>query len=765
MEIGHADSTSTDRLFTLASPDPKGRAQEEIYYLNHSRHLGAQKFLRDPGDHKGVPGIRFSTWAPHATRVEVVMGALWKGDDGNTAMIDPARTPAMEPAERSLIRGGYISDDGTGSHPSWGPFAMTKGADGVWATDPDDPALADFAKFDHTPYMFRVTKDDGQVAYRTDLYSRCQIGSGVRRPGPGEPFLGSPAELDGTVSCSVVVDPDQVTKEFFEPVYPETRWTAQEEYFADPAPDPRVAALTPRDLVIYELHVGALGFGNGPSSPGTLEDALNLLDHLQALGVNAVELLPLSEFGGGGANWGYSTSHFFAIEYSGGGRDQYKWFIRECHRRGIAVILDVVYNHYIHEAERAQWMVDTSRHERNPYYWYEGRPEDYAAFDAAVPESRRGHGGYVENESTGWAPRYWEEMVRNVFISSAVMLAVEFDIDGFRVDQTTSIHSYNRLHANGRPLGNVNAFGGKLLRELTRTLKLVKPRAMVFAEDHSNWPMVTEDPERGGLGFDAVWYSDFYHHLIGDTDKGSDYAKLIKTAGMGGEGPLAMGFFAGALAATGGKKLVYHESHDEAGNGKFTERTIRVAVNGAPLVGETRRFAEARCRFAAGVSFLSAGIPMFLFGEEVGVENKFLYGHVLENRVDLDGLCRGSGKFLFEFYRRLTGLRLSHPGLRSASIDVFFAHDVDRLIAFRRWGGNEEFIIVASLNNRPFADPGYTLRAERIPGGRWREAFNSDSEAFGGSRVSNGGTEIVTRPGVMTAVLPANGFVVLERVS
>jgi hypothetical protein len=93
--------------------------------------------------------------------------------------------------------------------------------------------------------------------------------------------------------------------------------------------------------------------------------------------------------------------------------------------------------------------------------------------------------------------------------------------------------------------------------------------------------------------FDAVWYADFYHHLIGDTVKGSDYAKLIKTAGFGGDGPLAMDFFAGALQATSPSKVVYNESHDEAGNGTGTHRTIHVAVNGAPLIGATRRFAEA----------------------------------------------------------------------------------------------------------------------------------------------------------------------------
>jgi 1,4-alpha-glucan branching enzyme len=738
----------------------------QVYYLNHSRRMGAQKHHRKPDE---KPGIRFSVWAPNANNVEVCVGALWQrgGDDQQAPLVDRNRTPALISADRPTICGGYITDgpthESSGLHSDWGPFTMNKDAAGIWSTDPNDMELADFAKFDHLPYMYRVTKDNGHTAFRTDLYSRCQIGFGKTRP--TAPFLGFTRDLDGLVSCSVVVDPDRVTKQFLEPRWPETEWLTQTDFFADPAPDPRLSGLNLRDLVIYELHIGALGAKTrAADQPGTLEDAIALLGYLQDLGVNAVELLPLSEFGGGGVAWGYATSHYFAIEYSGGGRDQYKWFIRECHKRGIAVILDVVYNHYNHQAERAEWMYDTDNDEKNAYYWYEGRGDDYSDFNDHVRPDQRGQGGYVDNLSSAWAPRYWEEPVRNMFVSSALALAAEFNVDGLRVDQTTSIRSYNALHADGRGLPEANAFGAKLLRELTRSLRFIKPRVMLMAEDHDNWDGVTRNPDQGGLGFDAVWYADFYHHLIGDTDKGSDYAKLIKTAGLGDDRPLAMDYFAAALQATqGGHKIVYHESHDEAGNGKFTDRTIRVAVNGAPLVGETRRYAEARCRFAAGVTLLSAGVPMFLFGEEVGVERKFLYDHVLENREDLETLRHGSGRNLFEFYRQLIRLRLAHPGFRSPDIDVIFAHNEHRLLAFRRWGGGEEFLVVASLNNRAFDHPSYVFRAERIPGGRWREIFNSDSEAFGGSNIGNFGAEIRTSPGSIECVVPANGFLVFQK--
>ena len=107
---------------------------------------------------------------------------------------------------------------------------------------------------------------------------------------------------------------------------------------------------------------------------------MRFIDHLRQLGVNAVELLPLAEFGGT-LGWGYGNTHHLCIESSAGGRDKYRHFVRECHRRGIAVIQDVVYNHYDNDAERAEWQYDSTAPEDNIYYWYEGRPSDYSSPD------------------------------------------------------------------------------------------------------------------------------------------------------------------------------------------------------------------------------------------------------------------------------------------------------------------------------------------------------------------------------------------------
>lgn len=774
-EVNVSDSQERIRSFKLLQAEDI--PQQEKYFLNESRRLGAQKFFR-PGKEK--PGIRFSVWAPNAQSVEVMMSYVWDEFDPqkkpSTEIDKQAGERAMVSLIRSQICGGYVSDDHAGIHPNWGPFVMTRQEGGLWVTDINDPDLSDFMKFDHAPYMFRVKKDNGKIAYRSDLYSRCQIGYGDYRP--EAQYKGKVTFLDGTASCSVVVDPDLVTQEFLEPVWPETKWISQEEFWKDEAnfpPRPKKQ----EDLIIYELHVGALGFGKSNYEPGTLHDAIQLLDYLTELGINAIELLPMSEYGGGVGGWGYSTSHFFAIEYSGGGRDQYKWFIRECHRRGISVIIDVVYNHYSHNAERAQWMYDTDWHDKNVYYWYQGKPWDYPDFDKKVENEgkafRKGTGGYVDNLSTAWAPRYHEEQIRKMFISSAIALAVEFHVDGFRVDQSTSIHAYNVLHANGQQVSEANKFGEKLLRELNRTLKLVKPDTIIMAEDHSNDSKVTKPAKAGGIGFDAVWYADFYHHLIGDTGRGSDYANLIRTAGSGGDGPLAMDYFAGALSASGFNKVVYNESHDEAGNHDddktpVTDRNIRVAMGispdsteAIPTGGERRKAGEARCRFAAGVTLLSAGTPMFLFGEEVCAEKKYRYGKVLENREDLYHLKETTGRNHFEYYRQLIDFRKISPGLKSKNIDTIFIHNEDRVLAFRRWNEQEEYLVVCSLNNQPFSSPNYHFESDKIKESVWREVFNSDAEQFGGDNVGNFGADIQAKNGSFSCVIPANSVVAFKR--
>ncbi|NJO56025.1 MAG: hypothetical protein HC834_06300 [Rhodospirillales bacterium] len=178
-EAGGQSGSERNRTFTLDRP-----GQSERYDLTTCRRLGANKLFVEGRD---APAIRFAVWAPNAQAVGLVRG---------------------EPV------GGYIDTNGGGVTAT---IPMRRVAGGIWETEvAADPSLGSFAGYDHTPYMFRITKDDGSIAYRTDLYSRCQIGTGDVDPERGGHWDGTRQDLDGTKSCSVVIDPEQVASVFRE---------------------------------------------------------------------------------------------------------------------------------------------------------------------------------------------------------------------------------------------------------------------------------------------------------------------------------------------------------------------------------------------------------------------------------------------------------------------------------------------------------------------------------------------------------------------
>ncbi len=450
------------RTFVLEPAD--AGPQRERYRLSWHRHRGAQRWFA--GDGAGH-AIRFSVWAPNGCAVHVAFGGS----------------------------SGYLADDGYGQDPDRGPLEMSRSAHdpGIWAV-----VAASFESFIGTRYMFKVEHEDGSINWATDMFSRAQCGAGGDDPG-GQHYDGAPAQLNGRLSCSEVIDPSVVLPY---PVQAGQAPQSEADFWADEHTPGREVPKRVADLVIYELHVGALN--PAMHAAGTFADAIALVPYLDELGVSAVELMPMLQFDGS-ISWGYGTSHFLAIQCSAGGRDGLKHLVRACHQRGIAVIMDVVYNHYAQEAARSAWQYDSTTAHDNIYYWYEGEEQDYA---------KPCH-GYLDNGSSGWAPRYHDDHVRALFVSSAVSLLDEFHIDGLRVDQTASIHSYNALHRDGSPVPDANVWGRKFLRELCQTVKTVWPDSLLIAEDHSHWSSVIEPAATGGVGFDATWYVDFFHHLVG----------------------------------------------------------------------------------------------------------------------------------------------------------------------------------------------------------------------------------------------------------
>jgi 1,4-alpha-glucan branching enzyme len=728
-EIPDPNSSDAFRSFVLTAD---GGRQD--YWFATGRRFGAQK-RTPPGTSKS--GIHFAVWAPNAQKVEVVFA------------------PPVAPGATS----GYIADDGTGIDPTASVIPLTrKGDSGIWESDPHTtPDLRHFGHFLHRLYMYRITNEQGIPKHKVDIFSRSQAGRGAFNPN-GAHHNGLAFDLDGIVSCSVIADPDQLTRDFDDTGIAKITLIPEEEFWKDEFTRGLLPPQTIESLVIYELHIGSLGFPK--TTGGTFADAMAFVPKLVELGVNAVELLPVLETDGD-LQWGYGTSLFFCLQTSAGGANQLKHFIRACHQHGIAVLLDVVYNHFAASGtDRSEWGYDSdpgAAPHHNLWNWYEGVPSDYP---------RDTSGGYLDNGSSGFSPRFWEENVRQMFTSSAAALFDDFHIDGIRVDLTDAIHQNNALHKDGSTVASANQFGLKFMRELTRTVRILKPSAFIVAEDYTGWAGMTEPVDQGGAGFDAIWYMDFYHHLIGDGDFGDDYAKLLKHAGSGTASPLNMEYFAGALLATQFNKVAYHESHDEAGNEHDTERTMVTAVNGAPLFAGTRTVAEARSRFAFGMAALSAATMMFFMGEEIGASKPFTTDTFAFNKEDLIGERTGNGRFLFRFYQDLIGFVKAHPAARSRSIDVIHTNNEGRVIAFTRSAANQKLLVVASLNDAPFAN-GYVIQTDssRLPQGGWQEVFSSDAAAYGGDNVGNGGATLRIDGGKINVLIPARGFVVFEKVS
>ena len=303
-----------------------------------------------------------------------------------------------------------------------------------------------------------------------------------------------------------------------------------------------------------------------------------------------------------------------------------------------------------------------------------------------------------------------------------------------------------------------------MLREWSRTLRLIKPTAMLIAEDHTGWDKVTQLPEAGGLGFDATWYAAFYHNLIGDSDSSGGRARLVKMAGLGDERGLDMAQFADVLYQSKYNKIVYHESHDEAGNSSGSVRTLVCGANGAALVGLTRAYAEARARVAFGLSLLSAGTPMFFMAEEIGAQKPYRYDSFMANREDIASERAGKGANLFRFYQDAIRFSRRHPAVRVQGIDIVHVNDDARTLAFRRSAGSDELLIVASLNNQVLEAYAIQTEAWRLPDGAWSELFNSDAAIYGGNNIGNFGASLYAAGGRIQVRIPANGFLVFARI-
>jgi 1,4-alpha-glucan branching enzyme len=436
------------------------------------------------------------------------------------------------------------------------------------------------------------------------------------------------------------------------------------------------------ELVIYELHVGT--FNDLPGGrPGDLTSVIAKLPYLRDLGVNAIELMPPMEFAGG-FSWGYNPAYPFAIESDYGGPDGFKAFVTAAHAHGIAVIFDVVYNHF-GPADLSTWQFDGwSENDKGGIYFY----NDWRS-------------------TTPWGdtrPDYGRGEVRQYIRDNALLWLERFRVDGLRWDATAYIRN---VYGVDDPAGDI-AEGWGLMQSINGEIAARQPWKITIAEDLRGNDWLTRSVGAGGAGFGAQWDGGFVHPvrqaIIGQRDDSRDMYAVRD----------AIVHRYGADACT---RVIYTESHDEDANGhKRVPEEIWPGNAGS-------WFAKKRSTLGAALVFTTPGIPMIFQGQEF-LEDQWFHD---DDPLDWAKLDRYGG--IQQLYRDLIRLRRNWydrtRGLRGQGVYVHHVNDADKLIAFHRWdagGPRDDVVVVLNMANRGYNS--YTLGFPRA--GRWRVRFNSD---------------------------------------
>lgn len=332
--------------------------------------------------------------------------------------------------------------------------------------------------------------------------------------------------------------------------------------------------------ILYELHVGTF------TPEGTFEAVIPRLKDLKELGINALEIMPIAQFPGG-RNWGYDGVFPYAVQNTYGGPESLKKLVDACHAEGIAVYLDVVYNHVGPEGNYLE--------EFGPYH-----TEKYC-----TP-----WGGAMNFDEA------WSDGVKEFFIQNALYWIEEFHMDGLRFDAIHTIFDQSALHF------------WQLLHEKIHELELKLGRTVVMiAESDLNDPKVLKSVDTGGWGFTAQWFDDFHHSLysIIDDKEGlrryPDFGQMDQLAKAYTDGFVHSGEFnknrkrrfgASSVSLPGHQFIAFIDNHDQAGNRLMGERLSMLLD-------------ADRLKVAAAAMMLSPCVPMLFMGEEYAAQTPFLY--------------------------------------------------------------------------------------------------------------------------------------------
>jgi 1,4-alpha-glucan branching enzyme len=526
-----------------------------------------------------------------------------------------------------------------GSFNKWNPrkHPLQPEAKGYWAADVPTAQVGD-------EYKFQLKTKDNAVD-RNDPYAR---------------------QVTHSSGTSVVADPS---------------FDWGDDHFRMPAWN---------ELVIYELHVGTF---NAPSAEqvGTFLDVAARLPYLRELGINCIELLPATEFPGS-RSWGYNPSLPFALESDYGGPQAFKQLVKEAHQHGIAVVLDVVYNHF-GPGDLDLWQFDG---------WHENGGGGIYFYNDWRAETPWGHN----------RPDYGRPEVRQYIRDNALLWLQDYRVDGLRMDAIAFIRNVHGEEDPGADLPD----GWSLMRWINEEIDQTMPWKITIAEDMRGKEAITAPVAQGGQGFDSQWDSAFVYPI----------REALTTPNDANRNMAAV---AAALRQTYNgdafHRVIYTESHDEVANGKS-----RVPEEIMPDDADNW-FPKKRATLGAALVLTAPGIPMLFQGQEFLADGEFL------DTEPLDWAQAEERHGLVQLYRDLIKLRRNADGhtrgLLGQHTQVFHVNDEAKLVAFARWADGEGGPGDTTLVLANFANQAYDAYTIGLPGpGHWRVRFNSDWQGYDG---------------------------------
>jgi len=463
--------------------------------------------------------------------------------------------------------------------------------------------------------------------------------------------------------------------------------------------DARFQSCPLSSAIIYELHIGTF------TTDGTFDAAIARLAYLVELGITHVELMPVAECPGE-HGWGYDGVSLFAVTHAYGGPDGLKRFVDAAHERGLAVLLDVVYNHF------------------GPVGNYTGKFGPYVTSRHRTP-----WGDAVNFEGPG------SDEVRRFFCDNALMWMRDYHIDGLRLDAITEIVDRSAVHF----LEQLSAETETLSADLGRSLVLI-------AESDLNDPRVVTSREAHGYGLDAQWSDDFHHALftVLHSEPGKGYYQDFGTLEQLAKSLTQVFVYDGAYSLyrrrhhgrpveglSAHRFLGYIQNHDQVGNRAIGDRVEHI-------VG------MQRARLAAALVFTAPFVPMLFQGEEFAASTPFQYfadhddpkmaksvsegrrrefaafgwnpGSIPDpedpetfrrSKLNWDEIGDGRHAEMLEWYRQLIRLRRHSPSLNDGDLrNITVVFDEDRhWLTVDRKGEHGSMRVLCNLGDHPVELP------------------------------------------------------------